>query len=135
MKRDLEKRKFERVPFNESVVIDVENDWTALGTAADLSLGGMFVESLDAQLTIPFGARVTVHVRVANDLVELPGIVRWTRGGGVGVQFGLLGARETHAITEAIARQVPSRARERAAENVAEEIDVDVDDVDPTGTS
>jgi hypothetical protein len=26
--------------------------------------------------------------------------VRWTRSDGMGVQFGLIGARETHAITE-----------------------------------
>jgi hypothetical protein len=30
----------------------------------------------------------------------LPGIVRWTKQDGMGVQFRLLGARETHAITE-----------------------------------
>jgi hypothetical protein len=30
----------------------------------------------------------------------LPGVVRWNRDGGMGVQFGLIGARETHAITE-----------------------------------
>jgi hypothetical protein len=28
------------------------------------------------------------------------GIVRWTSASGVGVQFGSLGAREAHAITE-----------------------------------
>ena len=30
----------------------------------------------------------------------LPGVVRWNRDDGMGVQFGLIGARETHAITE-----------------------------------
>jgi hypothetical protein len=30
--------------------------------------------------------------------VELPGVVRWSNEGGFGVQFGLLGARETHSI-------------------------------------
>ena len=33
-------------------------------------------------------------------LDQIPGVVRWTRPDGMGVQFGLLGARETHAITE-----------------------------------
>jgi hypothetical protein len=31
-------------------------------------------------------------------------VVRWVRDGGMGVQFGLLGAVETHIITE-ISRQ------------------------------
>jgi hypothetical protein len=30
----------------------------------------------------------------------LPGTVRWTSERGVGIQFGLLGTQETHAITE-----------------------------------
>lgn len=30
--------------------------------------------------------------------VSLPGFIRWTAARGFGVQFGLLGARETHAI-------------------------------------
>ena len=32
----------------------------------------------------------------------LPAIVRWTSPVGMGVQFGLLGVRETHAITEIV---------------------------------
>ena len=31
---------------------------------------------------------------------RLPGVVRWLKPGGFGVQFGLLGARDTHAISE-----------------------------------
>jgi type IV pilus assembly protein PilZ len=37
----------------------------------------------------------------------LPGIVRWVKPGSMGVQFGLLGARETYAITEMLADSVP----------------------------
>ena len=33
-------------------------------------------------------------------LVDREGVVRWAHGGRIGVQFGLLGARETHVITE-----------------------------------
>ena len=31
---------------------------------------------------------------------DLPGVVRWVRTDGMGVQFRLLGVHETHAITE-----------------------------------
>jgi len=30
--------------------------------------------------------------------LRLPGVVRWAKPNGFGVQFGSLGARETHAI-------------------------------------
>ncbi len=36
----------------------------------------------------------------ASAALKLPGVVRWVRDGGMGVQFGLLGALETHVITE-----------------------------------
>jgi len=122
-----DKRQFQRVRFEEPVVIDVEDSWTTLGTAADVSVGGIFVEAVDSAMSIPFGANVTVHVRVSGEIFGLPGVVRWSRNGGIGVQFGLLGARETHAITEAIARHAPSGTRERAAPVDDDEIDVDVD--------
>ena len=41
-----------------------------------------------------------VHVPGEPAAFALPAVVRWVRNGGMGVQFGLLGARETHTITE-----------------------------------
>jgi type IV pilus assembly protein PilZ len=64
----------------------------------DVSVGGARVE-VDAR--VPFGSTVVMRLRLPgspHDLV-LPAIVRWTRPGVVGLQFGLLGARETHLIT------------------------------------
>jgi hypothetical protein len=47
-----------------------------------------------------------VHITLPGQKVAfaLPCVVRWTGADGMGVQFGLIGARETHAITE-ITRQ------------------------------
>jgi hypothetical protein len=42
--------------------------------------------------------------------MRLSGTVRWTTKSGIGVQFGLLGARETHTITE-IVREASSKSR------------------------
>jgi hypothetical protein len=69
------------------------------GIAKDISIGGMFVESAKP---LEFKAELVVHVTLPGQKAPfaLPGVVRWTRGGGMGIQFGLLGARETHAITE-----------------------------------
>jgi type IV pilus assembly protein PilZ len=59
-----------------------------------------------------FGASVRIRVQLpgSQERFELPGVVRWVRPDGMGVQFGLLGARETHVITE-IGRQRQARAR------------------------
>ncbi len=69
------------------------------GSASDISLGGMFVR---ADTAPPFGTNVTIVTRLPglDGEARLPGVVRWNKPGGFGVQFGLLGARETHAITD-----------------------------------
>ncbi len=73
------------------------------GRSRDISLGGMFLE---AAVVPAFGAQVVVTLTLPGQKApfSIPGVVRWTRDGGMGVQFGLLGARETHAITEFVAR-------------------------------
>ncbi len=69
------------------------------GRAKDISLGGLFVETDNP---LPFSSEVIVHITLPSQKAPfaLPGVVRWNRNGGMGVQFGLIGARETHAITE-----------------------------------
>jgi type IV pilus assembly protein PilZ len=59
----------------------------------------MFVITSD---TAPFGAdvKVRIHLPRARGELVLPGVVRWTNPDGLGIQFGLLGARETYAISE-----------------------------------
>lgn len=64
----------------------------------DVSLGGMFIET---EAPHPYGTRLRVFARLPN----LPGeavieaIVRWAKPDGMGVQFGSMGARETHGLT------------------------------------
>jgi type IV pilus assembly protein PilZ len=69
------------------------------GRAKDLSIGGMYVQTATP---LPFGSEVVVHLVLPGQKapMELPAVVRWSRTEGMGVQFGLLGARETYAITE-----------------------------------
>jgi hypothetical protein len=99
MLRD-EQRRSNRVP------IDVTVEFTAKGSldktpgvAKDISLGGMFIETA---FPAAFGAAVLVSFTLPRQRKPLlvSGTVRWTSKSGMGVQFGLLGARETHAITE-----------------------------------
>ncbi len=72
------------------------------GQSTDISLGGMFIETKEP---LAFGTDVVVHVHVPGEAsaYALPAIVRWTEPDGMGVQFGNLGARETHTITELVA--------------------------------
>jgi type IV pilus assembly protein PilZ len=62
---------------------------------------------VSAQEIAPFGANLMVHVQLGASSAgpsALPGIVRWVKDGAMGVQFGLLGARETYALSELLAK-------------------------------
>ena len=94
-----DKRSHPRVPVSAEVRCEVSGGASIIGRAKDISIGGMFIESEE---TVTFGLQVTIVLRLPNTKADsrLPGIVRWIKPGGFGVQFGLLGARETHAISE-----------------------------------
>ena len=97
----IEQRRYARAPINSPATFSLKAKPGVQqeGLAKDISLGGTFIET-----TAPagFGADVVIHVTLpgAQAPFALPGVVRWVRDGGMGVQFGLLGAKETHIITE-----------------------------------
>lgn len=98
-----EQRRHFRKPVEYAVEFAVVGSAERLkGVARDLSLGGMHVET---SAPAPFGANIVVHLAI-NGIGDkgIPGVVRWVKADAMGVQFGLLGARETYAITEALAR-------------------------------
>jgi type IV pilus assembly protein PilZ len=112
----VELRRTPRAPIDAVVEFAIKGDPVRRhGKAHDISLGGMFVETP----TPPnFGAEVVIYITLPGEksAFALPGVIRWTRNGGMGVQFGLLGARETYTITEAVKK------------SEAEEVDVSVDE-------
>lgn len=98
----IEKRRHARSPIDLPVSFTVKgSESRGEGMGKDISIGGMFVET---QAAAAFGSEVIVRVRLrtatGEQTFDLPGVVRWVRSGGMGVQFGLLGALETNAITE-----------------------------------
>jgi type IV pilus assembly protein PilZ len=99
----IEKRRYARTPVDLPVLFAPKGaSASASGIAKDISIGGMFIETNQAAA---FGAEVVVRIRLKTPSsgeqdFNLPGVVRWVSGTGMGVQFGLLGALETHAITE-----------------------------------
>ena len=98
-----DKRLHPRVIVNTAVSCEVRAGTTFTGLAKDISIGGMFVESTEV---VPFGTEVTIVGRFVGTKADLrlPGIVRWAKPDGFGVQFGSLGARETHAISQLLKR-------------------------------
>ena len=69
----------------------------------DISIGGMFIET---DQPASYGAKLRVFVRLPGLKHEtvIDSTVRWSKPTGMGVQFGVMGARETHALTELITK-------------------------------
>jgi hypothetical protein len=94
----VELRRHERTPIDIAVEFSQPgSDARSPGRAKDISIGGTFIETSTPQA---FSTEIVVHLRLAGQRspLAIPGVVRWARDGGMGVQFQLLGARETHAI-------------------------------------
>lgn len=91
-----ERRRLARTPLRLFVLLE----WGGSrfpGRTVDFGVGGVFVQCE----TIPaYGTAVTVVVDGAADALRFPATVRWADATGVGLQFDLLGARETHFLTE-----------------------------------
>lgn len=96
----VELRRFQRTPIDLEVEFETKgSNERRIGRATDVSLGGMFVRVASPPA---FSTEVVLYFRVRGHrgLQAIPGVVRWTGNDGMGVQFGLLGARETFALTE-----------------------------------
>jgi type IV pilus assembly protein PilZ len=96
----VEQRRYARAPVHSPASFSIKGSTDKLeGSCRDISIGGMFFETLSPA---PFGTELTVYVLLPGGgaTSSLPGVVRWVDGAGMGVQFGLLGAVETHLITE-----------------------------------
>lgn len=95
-----DKRKHPRAPCNLFVSCTLPgSDAPVEGTAKDIGPGGMFIECV----AMPkFGESIEISVKLPGLDAEsrLPAVVRWSTASGFGVQFGFLGARDTHAITQ-----------------------------------
>jgi hypothetical protein len=96
------RRRFARVRLGVGVEFSAQADdflFSMDGVGKDISLGGMFIET---DIPCLFGEAVVVHVTLPRRRrrLGLRATVRWTSSAGLGVQFGLLGAIDTHEIAE-----------------------------------
>lgn len=94
-------RRYPRRPIHPSIAFQIGDGPRIEAVCRDISLGGMFVETT---MPAPFGAPVIVYLMLPGLKQEatIRSTVRWTQPDGMGVQFGVMGARETHALTELI---------------------------------
>ena len=91
-----EKRQHQRAVLKTPVTVVTKEGETWSAESIDISVGGMFLGSTPHA---KIGAEVELQFELGKlGFVKLPGFIRWTAERGFGVQFGLLGPRETHAI-------------------------------------
>ena len=94
-----DKRSHPRVPIDAIFSCEPAGGTAFQAKGKDVSVGGMYLE---ASLSPAFGTELTIVGRMpgAKKDLRLPAVVRWVKPGGFGVQFGLLGAVETHVLSE-----------------------------------
>ena len=97
-----EHRKHPRAPIASPVSFQLGDGPRVDARCVDLSLGGMFIET---EAPAPYGTALKIYVRFPGCDAEIEAIVRWAKPSGMGVQFGRMGARETHALTELLAQR------------------------------
>ncbi|WP_437596615.1 PilZ domain-containing protein [Sorangium sp. So ce590] len=92
-------RKHPRKLIELSIAFRIGDGPPVDATCRDISLGGMFINTSSPA---PFGATIEVLLSLAGlkQAAAIPSVVRWTTSEGMGVQFGVMGARETYALTQ-----------------------------------
>ena len=95
-------REHHRVPVEIAVQYELQDGRKSDGVVRDLSLGGAFIETAEPP---EFAASVKVVLPLPDGkgTFQFVGVVRWSSPHGFGMQFGLLGARETHALVKVLA--------------------------------
>jgi len=101
-----EKREHQRKPLDLEVECRIGDGTVFHGRSRDLSVGGMYIVAAQQP---PFGSPVSITLVLGGGMVlVVPGTARWSKTDGFGVQFGLLGAKETHAIARIMAGGRPT---------------------------
>jgi len=95
-------RKHPRKPVPHDIAFQVGNEPRVEATCGNLSLGGVFIET---PKPAAYGVPIKVFVRLPglDQETVIPSTVRWSTHDGMGVQFGVMGARETHALLQLLA--------------------------------
>jgi hypothetical protein len=90
-----------RMPLRVSFEVEGDPE-PKTGWITSLSLAGIDLETLQP---VAVGSRIMFFAALdpqSSELLQFAGRVQWVAGARIGVQFGKLGAKETHAILEAM---------------------------------
>ena len=100
------------IPMPVEVSLEVEGQQEPVtGWIANLSLVGVDIDTVGAP---PVGSRVSFFTALdptSAEILGFAGRVQWVAGARVGIQFTELGAKETHAIMEAMRLGRPDSER------------------------
>lgn len=107
-----EKRRHPRKEVRIAVAFHLSDGRRVEAFSRDLSIGGMFVET-DTPAQFASSLVVELMLPGAKQPIQVKSTVRWTQRDGMGVQFGLMGVRDTHAMTELLRHAPPSPHPER----------------------
>ena len=93
-----EHRQYPRKSFTKFVAFQSGAGPRIDASCQDVSLGGMYIETTEP---LPYGTKLRVFMQLPGlrNEAAIEAIVRWWKPTGMGVQFGVMGARETHALT------------------------------------
>lgn len=102
-----EKRRHPRKEVRIPVAFQLGDGRRIEAVSRDMSIGGAFVIT---DCSAPFASLVPMELLVpgAKSPIRVTATVRWTQPDGMGVQFGLMGVRDTHALTELLRPAPPS---------------------------
>ncbi len=86
------------------------------GQVHDLSVGGAFIAT-ESSPSVGTKLSATIDMPEGKPLV-VDATVRWTKPDGIGIQFGLMGVRETYAVSEFLSglEPMPDSRRPPAAD-------------------
>ncbi len=93
-----QKRQYDRYVAALDVTYDREGERVA-AVSRDVSLGGMFIET---DKPLAYGTKFSIEVKLPAlpQPVVIDATVRWTGADGMGLQWGMLRAKETWAINQ-----------------------------------
>ena len=97
-----DKRRQARISFQAEATFRLPTDESLAGRIMDISVGGAYFKLSEGLSAPVFGTEgvLVITAAGARGPLALPGTVRWAKAAGFGVHFGLLGAKETHALTQ-----------------------------------
>jgi hypothetical protein len=100
--KEQKSRQHLRKPASFPVIFTLPDGSRRAGICSNISLGGLRIETPEPGA---FAAWVTIALDLGGPAapITVPGIVRWTTPGSMGIQLRLLGARETYVILRILA--------------------------------